>query len=141
MTKNKTKFFIQTEQVDPEGSEKMELKTEGLMWRKDNTIFLQYNETSITGFPGSVMTLEISGETVFITRTGKFSASMIVEGSKEHYGYYVTPMGNMNVLTRGIYVSNELTEDGVKISMKYGVYMNGVFVNMTTININADIIQ
>lgn len=140
MSKKKSRFLIVTEQKDRDNSDKMELKTDGYIWKDGEHIVLQYNETKATGFDGSVMTIKAAENTVFVNRNGEYSASMVIEKSKEHYAHYETPMGGVDVSTKAYSVKNNLTENGGEIAMKYGVFINGMFANFTHIKITAEVV-
>lgn len=140
MSKKKSRFIIITEQKDRDNSDKMELRTDGLMWKDGEHIVLQYNESKATGYEGSVMTIRAGKDTVFVNRNGEYSASMVIEKSKEHYAHYETPMGGVDVSTKAYSVKNNLTEKGGEIAMKYGVYINGMFANFTDIKITAEVV-
>lgn len=139
VTKKKSKLKIVSEQREREDSEKIELETEGYLWKEKDSICLSYNESKTTGFEDSVTTIKICGTTVSIDRTGEYSASMIVEKNKERYGHYLTPMGGIDVGTRTYEVKNEIDENGGSVYLRYGLYVNGAFMNLTNMLITAEL--
>jgi uncharacterized beta-barrel protein YwiB (DUF1934 family) len=137
--KRKIKLLILTEQQDRDDSEKMELKTDGLIWKEDDSIVIEYAESRTTGFEGCTTTIKTAPDAVYVQRTGDYSSSLIIEENKEHYGHYITPMGNVDIGTRAYDIKNDLTELGGSLYLRYGLYVNGVFMNLTKMLVKAEV--
>lgn len=137
MAKKDVNIRLITKQRDKKDTETMELTTDGKFWSEGDVYYIQYNETKTTGFEGSVTTLKIEKHSVTINRTGDYSAVLILEKSREHYGHYITPAGSLDIGTRTYNIVSKFSNDGGELYLRYGVYINGAFLNLTKMVINV----
>lgn len=89
---------IKGKQVDTKGEENIiELVTEGKFYRKNNSVYLIYDETEISGMEGSTTTLRIQDEKVMMKRFGSNTSKLVFEKGKKHKTEYNTPYGSMDI--------------------------------------------
>jgi len=85
---------------------------------------ISYEDTSATGFEGSVTTIKVEGsKNVSITRQGTANSVLSLEIGRKHFCEYGTPYGNMQI---GVYthaIENTIAKDG-RLYMKYTLDLN-----------------
>ncbi len=117
-------------QIADNDEDRMEFVTEGKLYEKDGAMYLTYDESEFSGFPGCRTTLKLSGDTIRMRRAGGgngFDTELIFEKGKRFSNSYQTPYGNldMEVLTDDIV--NNLSEEGYgDIRIDYQVNLGGM---------------
>ena len=111
-----------------EEEDKIELFTEGKLYRKGKSTFLEYDESEFSGLPGCKTHLTLTGNTVLMRRIGDPEDETVFEfkKGKKTIGTYETPFGpiEMEVLTNK--VTNKLgKEDKGTIDIDYHVSLRG----------------
>lgn len=140
MDTKKVDIIILTSQTDRDGTEDMELKTEGEFWvDDDNQYCVKYVESATTGYEGSVTTIYIGNNNVTIKRVGDYSAILILEKGREHYGHYLTPAGGLEIGTRTYTIRPNFNSDGGTLYLRYGIYVNGAFLNLTKMKLTVSL--
>ena len=120
--------------------DKMEFVTEGKLYKKNDSTYLVYDESEVSGQPGCKTTLKMSGDVVKMRRLGDavgYGSEIIFEEGKRFTGEYETPYGlmKMEVLTNSI--RNNLTEDGLgDIDIDYQVSLKGMAEGRNILNIH-----
>lgn len=91
-------FKITGTQKTLDGEENtIELITEGKYYEKNDSIFLVYDESEISGMEGSTTTLKIEDEKVTMKRFGSSESKLIFEQGVRHESLYVTAYGVMDM--------------------------------------------
>jgi len=107
-----------------------ELITDARYKKTDDSVIISYDDTSATGFEGSVTTIEVKDDCSYATvmRKGQANSLMCLEPAKKHFCQYETPFGSMQigVFTHKIY--NSLSSEGI-IHMKYTIDINSAYVS------------
>lgn len=106
--------------VEGEQSE-IELTTEGVLYEKNNHIYIVYEETELSGMEGTTTTLKIeSNKRVSITRFGSTKNQLIFEEGESYKTLYNTMYGNfpMEVFTNYLSVNLDEQNKGV-IEIRY----------------------
>lgn len=114
--------------VDNEKSE-TELLTKAKLSHEDGLDVISYEDTSATGFEGSVTTIKIDkSRSASIIRKGTANTILSLEMGRKHYCQYGTPYGmlQMGVLTHQI--QNTLAKDG-RVYLKYSIDINASYVS------------
>ncbi len=134
------KYIIKINDLHVAGDEKesSELITTGSLRFLGEDYKIRYKETS-EGLEDCFVTLSFeNGNRVTMTRTGGFTAEMIMEKNKRHTCVYNTPMGSLSL---GIYtqkVSSSMTEDGGTLVFEYTLDANGGFLSSNTLEITLE---
>ena len=102
-----------------------ELTTSGTLDYTPDGYSVTYHETD-EELKGSVTVLKVSngGNTILMTRKGKFNTEMVIEKDRRHTCFYETPYGE---LMMGIYanlISNEIVENGGTLKFAYAIDFN-----------------
>lgn len=131
------KYIIKIKDLHKAGDEKesSELITTGSLRFYGEDYKIRYKETS-EGLEDCYVTLSYeNGNRVTMTRTGGFTAEMIIEKNKRHTCVYNTPMGSLSL---GIYaqkVESSMTEDGGTLLFSYSLDANGGFLSDNTLEV------
>lgn len=90
---------------------------------------ITYEETSATGFEGSVTTIRVEGsKNASIIRRGTANSVLSIEIGRKHYCQYETPYGAMQI---GVYthaIDNNIAKDG-RLYMKYTLDLNSSYLS------------
>lgn len=91
---------------------------------------IRYEDTSATGFEGSVTTIKVddAGSTASITREGTANSVLSLEIGRKHFCQYGTPYGSMQI---GVYthaIRNTIDKDG-RLYMKYTLDLNSSYLS------------
>ena len=110
-------------------AEPIEFLTEGRLFEESGTVFLEYDETELSGMEGCTTRVAIAPDRVSMTRSGKSFAvdsKMEFEAGKRIKGLYHTDFGpiEMELLTYSI--ANTLSPAGGAVSIDYHVSLKGL---------------
>lgn len=112
-------------QVSPLGDRhNMEFNTIGNLYKKNESVYLVYKESKITGMEGTTTSLKIETDRVIINRMGQNQFKMIFEAGRDHDTIYCTPYGHMNAKVLTSEVMADLTELGGSINLKYELILD-----------------
>lgn len=112
-----------------EGDENIEMITEGKLYRIKDSIYLQYDESTLSGMEGCSTTLILEDDSIHMRRNGDPSNidEVIFRKGGRHTSKYETPFGvfDLEVLTNNIY--KKLDEDGYgDIEIDYHISLDGL---------------
>ncbi len=137
------KYIIKINDLHKAGSEKesSELITTGSLRFFGEDYKIRYKETS-EGLDDCFVTLSYeNGSCVTMTRSGSFTAQMIMEKGKRHTCVYETPMGSLSL---GIYthkVESTMTPEGGKLIFSYTLDANGSFLSDNILEVTLEKIK
>ncbi|KAB3540954.1 DUF1934 domain-containing protein [Alkaliphilus pronyensis] len=138
--KNELLIRVSGVQKDDKGEEnKIQLTTEGVIYKKSNSIFIVYRESEISGMEGTTTTLKIEGDNrVSLKRYGSNQAFMVFEKGKRCKSPYNTLFGNfqMEVYTNNLEVN--ICEDfrHGDIDISYNLRILGLVETSNSLNIS-----
>lgn len=119
MNKNVIISVKGTQTFDNQGTNILELVTEGKYYKKDNEFYLTYSESEVTGMKGTVTTLKISKETVTLLREGAVNTQFIFKQGKKHISHYDTQNGSFTIGVLANEVNIDVDEKGGEIWVDY----------------------
>ena len=110
-------------------AEPIEFLTEGRLYEESGTLFLEYDETELSGMAGCTTRVAIDPDRVSMIRSGETIAvdtKMEFEAGKRIKGLYQTDYGpiEMELLTYSI--ANTLSPAGGAVSIDYHVSLKGL---------------
>lgn len=126
-------------QRDAQGEEgKIELVTEGKFYNKNNSLYLVYEETEVSGMAGATTRLKIEGkDRVSMKRFGTTMSQLIFEEKKSFTSQYNTQFGDfeMSVFTKKLQVN--ISDDGKSgnIEIHYNILIKGFANTSNTLRI------
>lgn len=107
-------------QVKESGEEdSIELITEGRLYCRDQSYYILYQESELTGLEGTLTSLKIEPTRVVLNRTGGTAQRQTFEQGVWDQGYYVTPFGTVRIGVIPSRVDVDLTESGGSINLEY----------------------
>ena len=106
-----------------------ELMTRAKYIRENGWDIISYEDTSATGFEGSVTTIKVDkGRNASITREGTANSVLSLEIGRKHFCQYGTPYGNLQI---GVYthaIENTIAKDG-RLYLKYTLDLNSSYLS------------
>lgn len=128
MKKNVMISLTSVQWQDDEKSE-TELMTRAKHIRENGWDIISYEDTSATGFEGSVTTIKVdNGRNASITREGTANSVLSLEIGRKHFCQYGTPYGNLQI---GVYthaIDNTIAKDG-RLYLKYTLDLNSSYLS------------
>ena len=112
--------LVGTQNNDGE-KDKIELITEGSMYKKGDAYYITYKESELTGMDGTTTTVKVQDKKVTILRFGTNNTQLIFEKGKHHVCCYDTMYGAISV---GVWAQNvkiDLDDNGGEIFANYSI--------------------
>ncbi len=101
--------------------DKIELVTEGSMYKKGDAYYIKYKESELTGMDGTTTTVKLQGKKVTILRFGTNNTQLIFEKGMHHVCCYDTPYGGISVGVWAQDVKVEFDDNGGEIFADYSI--------------------
>lgn len=131
------KVSIKGTQVDVDGEKNIiEFITEGKFYIKNDSYYIVYDESELSGMEGSTTTLKIKDNIVSMKRFGSNNSKLIFEKGIKHKTEYETMYGimDMEVATNNMEV--KLLEEGKgTIDLSYKMNISGMVESYNTLSI------
>ncbi len=128
MSRNVTISLTSIQWQDDEKSE-TELLTRARLAHEDGWDIITYEDTSATGFEGSVTTIKINkGKSASIIREGSANSVLCLETGRKHYCQYGTPYGNLQIGVFTHQIKNSIEKDG-RVYLKYTLDLNSSYLS------------
>lgn len=128
-----------------EAEDVVEFVTEGELLTDDNGITLRYPESELSGFPGSVTTLNIQDRAVNMQRrdeTGTLKTEMHFREGERMDSPYETPYGTMKLEVLTDHVSTDITGQGTgSIDITYLVSLEGIAEGRNALHIEIQEVE
>lgn len=127
--------------VGDEAEEQMEFITEGRMYRRGQAIYLIYDESEFSGFPGCKTTLKLKDDSVQMKRLGQnvgLGTELVFRKGNRFSSRYQTPYGAMDLEVFTNHVENNLSPEGVgNIDIDYNVSLDGLIEGRNQLKIEV----
>ncbi len=122
MSENNVIISIQSQQAfDGVEGETVELVTEGLLQRDQNTYTLSYQESEVTGLAGTLTTFQIEEDCITLIRAGEINSQMVFQEGRRHLSMYETPYGQLALGVNTRRMRADLSERGGDIEIDYNI--------------------
>ncbi len=108
-----------TQAAEDQNMNVMELVTEGKYYKKDNTYYVTYNESEVTGMNGTTTTLEVLDGVVTLIRAGSVNSHFVFQQGQKHVSYYDTEYGAFTIGVLANAVEVKIDESGGEIRVGY----------------------
>ena len=98
---------------------KIELITEGLLYKKGDDFCIEYEESDLSGLEGTRTTIRVEDKRIYLERTGAHESRYVFEKGKKYINYSETPIGNIEM---GIYptvINSDMQDDSGSLGIKY----------------------
>ena len=103
----------------------MELVTDALFARKNDSYYVMYAEPESSELYGCVTTVKVKGERVMIRRTGAVKTTMEYEQGKDNTSVYAFTFGSIVIENHTRYLNINIGDDGGEIELHYTMDMGG----------------
>ncbi|MBQ8296524.1 MAG: DUF1934 domain-containing protein [Ruminococcus sp.] len=127
----KNNVLISLTSIQWQGKEKSEteLLTKASYDSDGRYSVISYEDTSATGFEGSVTTIKVDkNKNASIVRKGTANSALTLEMGKKHFCQYGTPYGNMQIGVFTHSIENRLEKEGV-LYLKYTLDLNSSYLS------------
>lgn len=102
---------------------RMELITEGKLYKKEKSFYVSYKETGVTGMEGTTTTLKVEENKVTLIRQGTVASTFVFEEGKENISHYVTEYGVFTVGVKAERIDSAMDEHGGIVAVSYSLDM------------------
>jgi len=109
------------QEQDGEAGDPITLVTPGRYYRKNDSYYISYEESELTGLAGTRTTLRIKPDYVKLVRTGLYPSELLFELGKRHMSLYHTDYGDLSIVVSTNHIRNTLTDDGGDLDVQYTV--------------------
>jgi uncharacterized beta-barrel protein YwiB (DUF1934 family) len=109
------------QEQDGEAGDPITLVTPGRFYRKNDSYYISYEESELTGLAGTRTTLRVKPDYVKLVRTGLYPSELLFELGKRHMSLYHTDYGDLSIVVSTNHIRNTLTDDGGDLDVQYTV--------------------
>ena len=115
---------------DGKEEDQMEFITDGQLYVRDDSVYMIYDESEVSGMTGCKTTLKVKGDSVKMRRIGEigFNTELYFEKGKRFSSTYDTPYGPMDIEVLTSRAENNLNMEELKgnIDIEYNVSLEGM---------------
>jgi len=120
----------------PEGEDnKIELVTEGRLYKKGDYYHLEYEETILSGIQDDKTLIVVDGKKVCLERLGSHSSQFIFEKGKKFVNCYNTPYGELQMGIFPIEVDFSMEDTQGKLDLKYELDIAGKYTSLNELSL------
>lgn len=121
-----------------EGEEqRMEFTTDGYYFYEDQVGCLSYEESEVTGLPGTRTSLFVMPDQVVVDREGTVTSRMVFKEGLKSAFQYATPFGNANMGIDTRRIAQSMGEAGGRVEIDYVVNMEHVVASRNKFEITV----
>lgn len=121
--------------------DQMEFVTDGRLYEKNNSIYIMYDETEVSGMKGCTTTIKMTEDAIKMRRNGDlgFNTELYFQTGKRFNSVYNTPYGPMGIEVLTDYVKNDFDKEEYKgkIDVKYKISMDGIVESSNKLTIEV----
>jgi uncharacterized beta-barrel protein YwiB (DUF1934 family) len=107
------------------GTENVELITEGFLEETEKTLILEYSETEISGMEGTKNIITINESIITLAREGEVNTSLYFEQGKRFIGNYETELGTLSMSVFPTLVTSHREETSGTVDLEYELDLEG----------------
>ncbi len=113
--------------MDSGPEEAVEFVTEGTLQRNEESVLLEYDESTLTGIEGVTTRLMIEGETVTIERSGGLETQLVFTPGSVFQSSLNSPAGRTDMSIFATRVESYLQEKSGSLKLEYEMSMGDLF--------------
>ena len=113
-----------------------ELMTDGEYMKEDGISTFSYIESSLTGQEGLLTTFDVENDRVVLRRGDGMSGDMIFSENQKHHFLYDTPFGSVMLGIDTHSITNDMSDDGGNLEIRYDIEVDNVAVSQNLFKIN-----
>lgn len=115
---------------DNKEENQMEFVTDGKVYLKNDSVYIIYDESEVSGFSGCKTTLKLKDDSVKMKRIGEhsFGTELFFKEGERFKSSYNTPYGEFDIEVLTSLVKNDINLDLLsgKVDIEYQVSLDGV---------------
>lgn len=112
------------QKIDNE-EEVIELVTPGKFYKKDDSYFVVYDETEVSGMEGTTTTVKIESECVSLIRFGSVTTNLKFKKGVKNTSLYRTPYSILELTVNPLQVKVDVNDEGGEIRLQYELAAGG----------------
>ena len=113
-----------------------ELMTDGEYLQHDGVSTFSYFESSFSGQDGMLTTFDVENDRVVLRRGDGMSGDMIFSENQKHHFLYDTPFGSVMLGIDTHSITNNMSDDGGNLEIRYDIEVDNVSVSQNLFKIN-----
>jgi len=113
-----------------------ELMTDGEYSQEDGKSTFSYVESTLTGQDGMLTTFDVENDRVVLRRGDGMSGDMIFSENQKHHFLYDTPFGSVMLGIDTHSITNNMSDDGGNLEIRYDIEVDNVSVSQNLFKIN-----
>ncbi|MBR5516846.1 MAG: DUF1934 domain-containing protein [Firmicutes bacterium] len=121
--------------------DQVEFVTDGRLYEKNNSIYIMYDESEVSGMKGCTTTIKMTENSIKMRRNGDMgmNTELYFETGKRFNSIYNTPYGPMGVEVLTNYVKNDFDKESLKgiIDVEYKISMDAVVESQNKLTIEV----
>ena len=126
-----------TQRFPGEEKQTIQIVTDGTMEHRDDTVYLRYDESEMTGMEGTTTTFAVGRDQVVLTRTGAIQTKLIFEKGKQNVGLYDMGFGTTTIGVRARRMQSSLGPEGGRLELSYGLQIGGAINSLNSFTIDV----
>lgn len=109
--------------------EQIEFMTDAVLYERNGTYFITYEESDLTGLEGTRTTVKLAGKNITVIRTGSYPMRMLFVEHERYTGMYPVSAGiEIEMAMYTTRISNTIHESGGQLAIDYTIEMDNVFM-------------
>lgn len=127
---------IKGNQKMPNGEDnKIEMVTEGRLYKKGGFYYLEYEETILSGMKDTKTLIAVEDKKVSLERIGSYSSQFIFEKGKRFVNCYRTPFGELQMGVFPLKVDFNMEDTKGKLDLKYELDVAGKYLSLNELSL------
>ncbi|MBZ4663981.1 MAG: hypothetical protein JG776_1696 [Caloramator sp.] len=123
---NKRLISVKTKQLIDGQEETIELISEGIYYKDNDSYVAEYDESEISGMEGTRTTLIIGQDSLNIIRSGTTTSELKFKKGEKHTAFYSTPYGALEITISTNKVDIQADDKGAKVELDYKMQATGL---------------
>lgn len=120
----------------PNGEDnKIEMVTEGRLYKKGDFYYLEYEETILSGMKDTKTLIAVEDKKVSLERIGSYSSQFIFEKGKRFVNCYRTPFGELQMGVFPLKVDFNMEDTKGKLDLKYELDVAGKYLSLNELSL------
>lgn len=125
---------------DNKEENQMEFITDGKVYLKNDSVYIVYDESEVSGFTGCKTTLKLKDDSVKMKRIGdkSFGTELFFKEGERFKSSYNTPYGDFDIEVLTNIVKNDIDIDSLngKVNIEYQISLDGLREGKNTLTID-----
>jgi|GEM_PF-618626 len=107
--------------------EQIEFLTDAVLYERNGTYFIIYDESDLTGLEGTRTIVKLEGKNITVIRTGSYPMRMLFVEHERYVGMYPVAAG-IEMAMYTTHITNTIHENGGRLVLEYTIEMDNIFM-------------